>query len=603
MKSNKYKILRTFIKPYTGYLVIAFLCVTLTTILNTIMPQIVAFTVDSVIGDIAPELPHYFEDIFSSLGGRDYFVNNLWIFGAILIIIAIISGIANYIFRISITTSSQGVTRDMRNKLYIHIQKLPFSWHSSHQTGDIIQRATSDMDVINGFVSNHIIETIRILLLVCITLSLMIAMNFTLSLVAVAFIPIIVGYTTIFYSKIYKQFMKTDEAEGALMSVIQENLTGIRVVKAFGRESFEMDKFDEKNFRFFEIWKNLGTTMGLYWGLADFFTGIQNMTVIAVGVVFAINGELTLGELIAFLSYNTMIIWPIRRLGRMSSEVSKMGVSLERVAYILEAEEEDANENGSTEEITGDIVYDNVCYSYENDSREVLKNISFHVKSGKTLGILGGTGSGKSTLVHLLNRLYDPTDGSVMIDNISTKDYRLSHLRENVGMVLQEPFLFSKTIKDNIAISGDVGEDSVQKAATTASIHSSILSFKDGYETIVGERGVTLSGGQKQRVAIARMLTKSPPIMVFDDSLSALDSETDFAIRNALRSREEKSTTIIISHRINSIMHADEIIVLKDGSIAERGSHKSLLEQDSIYKKIYDIQFSNEDMFIEEVKN
>lgn len=605
MKKNQslWEIIPVFSYGFKRYFFVAILCAIATTALNALTPQIVRFTVDSVLGSEPPALPAYLSSIYNSLGGQGFFREHLLWIGFLMIIIALLSGVANYIFRTTVATGSQGFIKAMRDKLFSHIQRLPYSWHTAHQTGDIIQRVTGDMEVVKNFISNHMIEAVRIILLITVTLSLMVSMSPKLSLVAIAFIPIIIGYTGIFYGKISKQFMKTDIAEGELVSVVQENLTGVRVVRAFGREGHEMDKFDEKNNKFSDIWIGLGYTMGAYWGFGDFFTGLQTMTVLSVGTYLTVQGQLTLGELIAFLSYNTMLIWPIRGLGRVLSEMSKSGVSFERLAYILHAKEEDENKEGVTPSISGTIAYENVSYSYPDSNQEVLKNISFTVASGTTLGILGGTGSGKSTLVHLLNRLYDPTSGKITIDGIDTKEMQLSHLRSAVGMVLQEPFLYSKTIGENIGIATKLSHEEMIAAAETASIHNSIESFKDGYDTIVGERGVTLSGGQKQRVAIARMLSQKTPIMVFDDSLSALDSETDFAIRNALRNRPTNATTIIISHRITSIMHADQIIVLKDGSISEMGSHKELINGDGIYKQIYDIQFNSDDRFTEGGEN
>ncbi len=593
-KFKSFKLLFQFWKGYRRFFVVALFCVGITTLVNALTPQVIRITVDNILGNTPSTNP-----IFEYLP-LDYLAANLIIVGLAIVFLNLIGGILDYFFRSSIAKASQGIVEDMRNRLFSHIQRLPYCWHSSHQTGDIIQRVTGDMEVVKSFIATHLVETIRILLLLIVIITLMFSMNLLLSLVAIIFIPLIIGYTTFFYGKIRNEFQKTDEAEGELVSVVQENLTGVRVVRAFGREDYEMNKFDDKNNAFSDLWIGLGYIMGAYWGLGDLFTGFQTLAVLIAGTVLTVNNQMTLGDLLAFTSYTAMITWPIRSLGRIFSEITKSGVSFDRLAYILDAEAEDENLSGVTPSIQGTISYENVSYRYAGATEDTLKNISFTIESGKTLGILGGTGSGKSTLVHLLNRLYDPSEGKVCIDGVDIKDFNLVHLRQHVGLVLQEPFLFSKTIRENIAIIGHLSEDEIYQSANVAAIHSSIESFKDGYETIVGERGVTLSGGQKQRVAIARMLSQKTPIIVFDDSLSALDTETDFAIRNSLKQNHSHVTNIIISHRINSIMHADSIIVLKDGCIKEQGTHSKLLSENGIYRKIYDIQFNSDDRLIEE---
>lgn len=416
-----------------------------------------------------------------------------------------------------------------------------------------------------------------------------------------SFFPVIIGYSCYFYSRIGKRFQDADEAEGALSSTVQENLTGVRVVRAFGREKYEIDRFDEKNNAYSNLWVYLGKLMSVYWASGDLITNLQVLVVMVTGVAFVVNGQITLGEFMAFISYNASLTWPVRSLGRIISDMSKAGVSMERVAYILEAEEEDAvakfeakstdrsenaeniakkkkagqseatlaykipartaeqtsedSENkgcgekqtlgpvsGMKPAMDGDICFRDVSFGYSPD-HPVLKNINFTIPSGSTFAILGTTGSGKSTLVHLLNRLYDlPEDcGSITIGGTDIRDIDRQYLRQNIGMVLQEPFLFSRTIRENIGITKEkLLDEEIRHAAEIACVDESILHFTDGYDTIVGERGVTLSGGQKQRVAIARMLMKEASILVFDDSLSAVDTETDNKIRKELKKRWRK---------------------------------------------------------------
>ncbi|MDY5987920.1 MAG: ABC transporter ATP-binding protein, partial [Lachnoclostridium sp.] len=434
----------------------------------------------------------------------------------------------------------------------------------------------------------------RTVFLLVTSLVMMFSMNVKLTFVALAFTPVIVLYSGVFYHLIARNFTAADEAEGELSTVVQENATGVRVVRAFGREKFEIDRFDEKNDIFARLWIRLGTLSGLYWAVGDLITGFQVLFIITLGAVEAVHGGITAGEFIAFASYNTTLVWPVRSLGRILSDMSKAGVSFDRVNYILDSEEEDMSEEGKKPEHM-DITFDHVTFGY-GDGQNVLKDVSFHIKEGATYGILGGTGSGKSTLVHLLDRLFVLEKGRIQIGGVDIQDIPVGWLREHVGMVMQEPFLFSRTIRENIAAANpEATMEEIREAAKIACVDEEILAFPDGYDTMVGERGVTLSGGQRQRVAIARMLIAKAPIMVFDDSLSAVDAETDTRIRRALKEKMKDATVILISHRITTLMEADRILVLNHGKEEETGTHRELIERDGIYRKIYEIQMNQDD--------
>lgn len=486
----------------------------------------------------------------------------------------------------------------MRDALFVHVQKLPMSWHDKNQTGDIIQRCTSDVEVIRNFVVTQLLEVFRTSFLVIVSFAMMMSMNVKLSLIVLAFVPVVVLYSAIFYRLIARRFTDADEAEGELSTVVQENATGVRVVRAFGREKFEMDRFREKNDAFAKLWIKLGTLSGLYWGVGDLITGLQVVTIIVLGAVEAVRGNISVGEFVAFASYNTTLVWPIRGLGRILSDMSKAGVSFERVDYIIRGEEEGYSEQKrKSEQLTEDIQFSHVSFSYE-DGQDVLSDVSFEIPAGTTFGILGGTGSGKSTIVQLLTRLYEceKNGGTIRIGGRDIREIPLEELRDKVGMVLQEPFLYSRTIKENICASRpDVSMEEIRKAAQIACVDDAIMSFPDGYDTLVGERGVTLSGGQRQRVAIARMLLSRSPVMVFDDSLSAVDAKTDYQIRLALKKERGDSTLILISHRITTLMGADQIMVVNHGKIEELGTHEELIEREGIYRKIYEIQMSHDD--------
>ena len=427
--------------------------------------------------------------------------------------------------------------------------------------------------------------------MIVLTLCFMFAMNVKLALAVALYIPIIVGYSLIFHHKIGVAFEKADIEEGKLSSIVQENLTGVRVVRAFGREMYEKERFEKQNNQYTSMWVHLMKLLAAFWMSSDIFTYLQILTVLGYGAALAVAGELTSGNFIAFISYTMMIMWPIRNLGRVISNLSKAGISIDRLRYIMNSEVEQDIEHALMPDMHQDIVFDHVSYQYDNGSSEILDQVSFTVKAGTTVGILGGTGSGKSTLMYLLDRLYDLKQGSIKIGDVDIRDMKAEWVRKNIGMVLQEPYLFSRSLGENIKIAEpEANFEQVQYAAKIAALDHAVEHFKEGYETFVGERGVTLSGGQKQRAAIAQMLIRKPPIMVFDDSLSAVDAETDAKIRSALKENVGDSTVILIAHRITTLMNADQIIVMDQGKFVEHGTHEELLAQNGVYRRIYDLQ-------------
>jgi ATP-binding cassette subfamily B protein len=593
-KHRKLYLISRFLQGSKVYFAAAVAASLLSTILNALTPQIFRFSIDQVLSG----------NRGNSGGGGIYLSNHLWILALMIVAVAIASGIFTYISRTNTARAGENFAKNLRDALFIHVQKLPMKWHDRNQTGDIIQRCTSDVEVIRGFVVTQLLEVFRTAFLVITSFVMMFSMNVKLSCVVLLFVPVVVVYSTVFYRLIAKRFTTADEAEGELSTVVQENATGVRVVRAFGREQFEMGRFDKKNNAFAKLWIRLGTLSGLYWGIGDLITGLQVIAVIIFGVMEAVNGFISVGEFVAFAAYNSTLVWPIRGLGRILSDMSKAGVSFERVDYIIRSQEEaygkEEEKNGKESEVSRgkfDISFQHVSFGYE-EGKDVLRDISFTAPEGRTLGILGGTGSGKSTIIQLLSRLYELEDnrGSIRVGGRAIQDIPIEELRRNIGMVLQEPFLYSRTIRENIAASvPDASMDDIRYAARIACIDDAIMSFPDGYETLVGERGVTLSGGQKQRIAIARMLLQKAPVMVFDDSLSAVDSQTDYCIRCALKEHMREATVILISHRVTSLMGADEILVLNQGKIEERGSHRELIQRNGIYRRIYEIQMSRDD--------
>ena len=595
-KAGKAAMIFRFLKPCLPLMLTGLFFSAMITVCQAFIPQVIRISVDGVLESDLSKIPEWVKAFLSEETIRENPGKMLTIAALAVILLAAINIAANYYSKVFAAKGSESFVKGMRDQLYDHIQKLPYSWHVKNQTGDIIQRCTSDVDVVRNFVTNQLMEVFRIIFLIVFYMVIMFSMNVKISLIAVSFFPIVILYSGYFFSKIAQHFQEADEAEGILSSVVQENLTGVRVVRAFGRESFERKRFDEKNERFAGLWIYLGKFLSLYWSIGDLITGIQILTVICMGVLFTVDGNLTVGEFIAFVSYNSSMAWPVRSLGRIISEMSKAGVSIERIAYILDEKEEDDRPGVTKPAINKDIVFDKVNFKYE-EGAAVLKDVSFTVPAGKTFAILGNTGSGKSTLVHLLNRLYDLPDGcgKITIGGVDIRDIDRQYLRSQIGMVLQEPFLYSGSIKENVGITKESSAfDDIREACEIACVDSAIDSFTDGYETIVGERGVTLSGGQKQRVAIARMLVEHTPVMIFDDSLSAVDAQTDAMIREALKKRMAGTTVILIAHRITTLMQADCIMVLEDGAVAEMGSHEQLMEHHGIYRRIYDIQMNTQ---------
>ncbi len=598
MKTKKYTkpgLVLEFLKGSTHFFIISILSAIMVTGLDMISPQLIRLTVDSVLGTTPLDLPDILIDAVNNMGGVSYFKERLWIIGIMIVVVALFSATFRYLFMLFNTKGAESLVRTMRNKLFAHIQRLPFSWHMKNQTGDIIQRCTSDVDMIKNFISEQLTSVFRIVILITVSLIFMFSMNPKLTIVALCAIPIIIAYSTYFHVRIGEGFMKCDENEGVLSTIAQENLTGVRVVRAFGREKFEKDRFEKQNNIYTDAWMHLCKFLSLFWGAGDLMSGLQVMLVVILGAVFCVKGNMTSGEYIAFISYNSMLLWPVRQLGRMISEMSKAGVSIERIRYIMNSEAEADKEDAVTPDMHGDIEFKNVTFGYAEDGPKILEDISFTIPKGTTFGILGSTGSGKSTLMHLMNRLYDlpAENGQITIGGIDVADMKGEWVRSNIGMVLQEPFLFSRTIAENIGITKEnMTLSDIREAAKIACVDDAIMEFTNNYDTVVGERGVTLSGGQKQRTAIARMLTQKTPIMVFDDSLSAVDADTDVRIRQALKKNLGDSTVVLISHRVTTLMHAEKIMVLDKGRIVEIGTHDELVAKNGIYRRIYDMQMT-----------
>ena len=591
---KKYSILDFYpmTKGFRLKFILSLLFMMIAVLLSYLTPQVIRVTVDSVIGTEPFELPEFLSNIINNFGGRDFLRHNLIFCAIASVALSVSSALCDFGARLNLASSCEGSLEILRNKLFKHIQKLPYDWHNKNQTGDIIQRCTVDVDMIKQFVNEHFHALFRTVFLIIIALVLMFPISFKLSMIALIFIPITLIYSAVFYVIIGNKFKLADECEGELSSVAQENLTAVRVVRAFGREKHEIDKFSKKNQEFADLWVKLGLSMGFNWGFGDLIGFAQVVCIIIFGSIEAVAGNITVGEYILFVSYNAMMVWPIRQLGRVLAELSKTGISATRLFDILSSKPEKLDAGLKNADMKADIEFKNINFSYNDVKEETLKNINFKIEGGKTLGILGSTGSGKSTLIYLLDRLYElpKENGTISIGGVDIRDLSLEYLRDNIGIVLQEPFLFSKNFKDSIGDSLETCElDEVRDYAKIAVVDDTIMKFANKYDTQIGERGVTISGGQKQRVAIARMLMEKTPIKIFDDSLSAVDMETDALIRESIN-KNVSGTTIIIAHRIATIKNADLIIVMDKGEIVQQGTHKNLILQDGIYKTIYESQ-------------
>ena len=591
-KKEKLELLWQFLNGSKKYFLFSVLAASVTALADMINPQIIRAAVDCAIGGNEGDFPAFVMDFVNSIGGFAYLGQHLWIMALAIVVVAMFQVVSQYVFRVSNTKASETLVKTMRDQLFTHIEHLPFSWHMKNRTGDIIQRCTSDIETTKNFLSEQMTSIFRIVILLVLSVTFMLSMHPLLTLIAFVPMPAIIGYSFVFHKKVHDGFLDCDENEGKLSAIAQENLTGVRVVRAFGRERAEIDKFKTQNDYYTGLWVKMAKVLSKFWSTSDILSGIQVMLIVVFGAVFCVRGTMTEGEYIAFISYNAMLVWPIRMLGRMISELSKAGVSIDRVFYIMNSPVEKDDEDAVDAPMDGDICFEHVNFGYEN-SPQMLHDVTFTMKAGTTLGILGGTGSGKSTMMLLLEKMYDIEEGSgrITIGGTDIRKIKTEHLRRHIGMVLQEPFLFSRTIAENIGIcSPEIDMEQIRSAARAAALDDTVVSFAQGYETMVGERGVTLSGGQKQRAAIARMLTQDVPIMIFDDSLSAVDTETDAKIRQAISQRFGKASVILISHRITTLSSADKILVLDHGRIVEEGTHEELKAAGGIYQKIYETQ-------------
>lgn len=570
------------------------------TLVLYVTPLIGKATIDFVLSGDEGAVPAWLRALLNRVGGRDVLAHSLWAPGLLIVVLTLVSGLFTYLKGRWAAVAAEGIARSLRERLYAHLQRLSCRFHDAADTGDLVQRCTSDVETVRAFFALHVVEVGRSLIMIVLVLPIMLSLHTRMALLSMSLLPVIIGFTAVFFVLIRRTFHRMDEAEGALTALLQENLSGIRVVRAFNRQDYECGRFAERNATYRERWRRVMTLFAWYWSSSDLLSTAQLGIVLLVGARYIAAEELSVGTFYAFWMYVNMFLWPIRHMGRIIADLGKAFVALERMGYILEQEPEDARDNirytpaQLPERLRGEIVFDGLSFAHVDDV-PVLRDTTFTIPPGQTLAILGPSGSGKSTLINLLLRLYDYENGSVRLDGMELRDLDRHYTRSQIGVVLQDPFLYSRTIEENIRVGQSSAKRSgIEQAARAAGIHGSITTFADDYETRVGEKGVTLSGGQRQRIALARAILKDPPVLVLDDALSAVDAHTENLILSALRERHGRRTTIVIAHRLSTLMSADRALVLEDGRITQMGTHDQLLEQPGLYRRLWDVQMAVE---------
>lgn len=573
-----FKKLKEYYWPYKGYFLWSIFFMLLVTAITVIYPMILQMTIDDAV-----------------IGG-DYQLIPLLAAGFIGIMA--VKGICTYIYQYTGDLFGIYSVYKLRNSLYEKLQFLSFRYYDNAKTGDLMSRLTADVEGFRFFLSFGFSELIRFVLLIGISFSVMFYYSIPLTFITLATLPFLAVVVYKFDKAVHPAFRGIRKSFGKLNTKVQENISGINTVKSLSRETFEIGRFNDSNGDYKDKYLFTSEIWSKYFPLMEFLGNISVVLLLGYGGYLVMDGQLKPGELVAFYSLVWYIMWPIMNLGFVVNLFSQSKASGERLLEILEAKEEikDLKEAADIAKLAGDVQFQNVTLKYGDcdDDNEALYDISFRARPGKTIGLIGSTGSGKTSITQLMTRFYEPVEGKIMIDSRDIKDYTLSSLRSNIGIVLQESFLFSSSIKANISYGKpDATMDEILDAAKRAQAHNFIMELPDGYDTILGERGMGLSGGQKQRIAIARAICVNPSILILDDATSAVDMETEFKIQKALLEVMKGRTTFIIAHRISSLKHADEILVLDQGRIAERGTHEQLVKNGGAYQKIYEIQFKD----------
>lgn len=588
MKDNK--IMKIVYENKLRYLIILILLL-LINVLSLISPIIIGFTTDELLTNNTSSLSRMEQRIVTLLGGEDFLRQNIWLLGLLLVLVAVVIAVLNFLKGRSSAKLSEDISENVRNELFDHLINLPYSYFNRINTGDVIQRCTSDVENIRVFLSQQLVEIVRIVTLMIVALAYMLTFNVRLSIYSTFLLPISFLFGLAFVKMFDSTFKNFEEKDGEVNTAIQENVSGVRVVKACNNQTYEIEKFNVVNENFYKALRRLLNAFAMFWSVSDLMCIAQYAIAICAGAYFGYKGIISAGEYVVFISYTAMLIWPVRQLGRILSEFGKTKVAYGRLVEIFDKPVEPDLETGITPDLNGDIEFKDFSFKFDDEDTYTLKNINLKINKGESVGILGSIGSGKSTLMHMLLRFHPYDEGSITINGNELKDVNKRYLRKKIGIALQDNFLYGKTIIENLKLANpNVSDDEVFNVSRTANIHHTFKNFAEGYETQIGEKGVTLSGGQKQRATIARTLIKKTGILIFDDSLSAVDPETDASIRKNLKEISNEITTIIIAQRINTIMECDKIVVMDKGTITHIGTHDELINVEGIYKQVWDIQ-------------
>ncbi|MCA1029884.1 ABC transporter ATP-binding protein/permease [Bacillus timonensis] len=574
---DTFKKLKEFYWPFKGYFLWSMLFLLVVTGITVVYPIVLQYTIDEVV-----------------LGGK-YEVVPYIALGFIGIMI--LKGITTYFHQYLGDLFGIKSVYKLRNSLYEKLQFLPFRYYDNAKTGDLMSRLTADVEGFRFFLSFGFAELIRFVLLIGISLVVMFYYSVPLTLVTIAAMPFLAVVVYKFDKNVHPAFRGIRKSFGKLNTNVQENISGINTVKSLSRESHQITKFNTSNSDYKDNYLTTSNIWAKYFPLMEFIGNLSVVALLSYGGYLVINGQVAPGELVAFFSLVWYIMWPIMNLGFVINLFSQSKASGERLLEILDADNEikEVVNPIKKDSLIGHVEFKDVTLKYASEDEEALTSISFDASPGKMIGLIGSTGSGKTSITQLITRFYEPISGKILIDGIDVKEYSLHTLRNNIGFVLQESFLFSSTIKANIAYGRpEATMEEIIDAAKRAQAHDFIMELPDGYDTMLGERGMGLSGGQKQRIAIARAICINPSILILDDATSAVDMETEFKIQAALKEVMRGRTTFIIAHRISSLKHADEIIVLDDGNVVERGTHEDLVKNNGPYQRIYDIQYKDQ---------
>lgn len=553
-----------------------------------LVPQVI---IDGVLSRDAAEAATLVQRAVAYGGGREFLRSHLWIAALLIAALTGAAGLFTYLRGRWSAMASEAIARRVRDRLYDQLQHLPCTYHDQAETGDQVQRCTSDVETLRRFLATQIVEIGRAAFMMLIPIPLMLALDVRMTIISILTVPPIVAFSLIFFRRVRIYFKAADEAEGSLTSTIQENLTGIRVVRAFARQDFEQERFDDRNGTHRHLHYRLFKLMGAYWSLSDVLCMGQKGLVVAAGGYWLAIGELQVGTFYFFLAAVNMFIWPVRMMGRILTDLGKALVAIERIGEILNhPRESDPIAPAALAESRGEVVFEGVTFTHGGTTK-VLDDVSLRIAPGETWALLGPSGSGKTTIVNLLLRFYDADTGAIKIDGQDIRQLSRQDARRKIAVVMQEPFLYSKSLKENIWLGRKSAEEpEIFEAAATACVHDAITEFDQGYDTMVGERGVTLSGGQRQRVALARALLDKPAVLILDDALSAVDTDTEALILRALERHDGAGTRIVIAHRLSTLMGADRILVLDRGRVIQRGTHAELIATEGLYRRLWRIQ-------------